>query len=224
MSSNEVCSVDGLRQRVRAASAESVRLTTLRDRLQAERDARQQEVAELTVEIDILSKVGELYQVLMDTLIVKQIEAVEGLVTESFQTIFDDQDLSFESEVSQKYGKVSIDFFVRSGPKDNPLSHRGRPLESFGGGPTSMASLIIRLLTIVRLKRHPLLLLDETLLAISDEYVAATSQLLRELSSKMGLDIVLVTHKPSFAEHADQAYRCSRVEEGGTEHLKVKRL
>lgn len=224
MSSDEVRSLDGLRQRVRSVAAKGVRLTTLRDRLQSERESKQREVADLSTEIDVLSKVGELYQVLMDALLVNQVRSVEDLVSESFQTIFDDQDLLFEADVSQKYGKVSIDFFIRSKKKDDPLSHRGKPLESFGGGPSSMASLVIRLLTIIRLKRYPILLLDETLLAISDEYVLATSQLLRELSSKMGLDVVLVTHKPAFAEHADQAYRCSCVEEDGLEHLKVKRL
>lgn len=226
MSGDEVHAVDELRQRVRAVSDTAVRLTTLRDRLQDEQVAKQKEVEELSARVELLTKVSELFRVLMDVMVVKQVRAIEGVVTEGLQSIFHDLDLRFESEVDQRYGKIAIDFFVRQGDKDNPLSHRGKPLEAFGGGPSSVASLILRLLTVLRLKLWPVLILDEALGAVSDEYTEQTGQFLRSLAGKMGVDVLLVTHKQAFLEHANQAYRCAEVvgDDGTTRHLTLRSI
>ena len=86
---------------------------------------------------DLDTKVGELFRLLMDLLVVKQVRSVENVVTEGLRTIFHDLELAFEADVGPKYGKVSVEFFIRQGAKDDPLSHRGRPLEAFGGGPST---------------------------------------------------------------------------------------
>lgn len=220
MRSDPVHAFEGLGSRVRALNDRSIQLVTLRDRLVAERDRSQSEIGDLSSRIELLTKVGELFRVLMDILIVKQVHAVENVVTEGLQTIFYDQDLSFEADVGPKYNKVAVEFFIREGSKDNPLSHRGRPLESFGGGPSSIASLALRILTVLRLKLWPLLVLDEALVAVSDDYIDQTGQFLQSLSSKLGFDVLLVTHKPAFLAHADVAYRCSNAtKDDGTRKL-----
>ena len=224
MRSDAIHAVEGLSQRVRAVGDAAVRLETLRDRLRSEQRTKRQEVEDLSAEIELLSKVSELFRVLMDALVVKQVRVIEDIVTEGLQSIFHDLDLRFESDVSQKYGKIAIDFFVRQGDKSDPLSHRGKPLEAFGGGPSSVASLVLRVLTVLRLKLHPLLVLDEALGAVSDEYTTQTGQFLRGLASKMGIDVLLVTHKQAFLEHAKQAYRCAEVmgDDGTTRHLALR--
>lgn len=224
MPGDAVHAVEGLKQRVRGLNGTAVRLTTLRDRLRAEQASKQREVQDLSARIELLTKVSELFRVLMDLLVVNQVRSVESVVTEGLRSIFHDLDLWFEADVDQKYGKIAIDFFLRQGDKDNPLSHRGRPLGSFGGGPSSVASLILRVLTVLRLKLWPLLLLDEALSAVSDDYIDATAQFLQGLAGKMGVDILLVTHKQGFLEHADQAYRCTEVisEDGKTRHLTMR--
>jgi hypothetical protein len=224
MSGDSVHAVEGLKQRVRALNGTAVRLVTLRDRLRAERASKQGEVQDLSAHIELLTKVSELFRVLMDLLVVNQVRSVESVVTEGLRSIFHDLDLTFEADVDQKYGKVAIDFFFRQGAKDNPLSHRGKPLGAFGGGPSSVASLILRVLTVLRLKLWPLLALDEALGAVSDDYIDATARFLRELAGKVKADILLVTHKQGFLEHADQAYRCTEVvsEDGKTRHLTLR--
>jgi len=220
MRSDAIHALEGLGQRVRALNDRSVQLVTLRDRLVAERDGARDEVEDLSKSIELLTKVSELFRVLMDILVVQQVHAVENVVTEGLQTIFHDQDLSFEADVGPKYNKVAVEFFIREGSKDNPLSHRGKPLEAFGGGPSSIASLALRILTVLRLKLWPLLVLDEALVAVSDDYIDQTGQFLQSLADKLGFDVMLVTHKPAFLDHADVAYRCSNVaKEDGTKKL-----
>lgn len=96
-------------------------------------------------------------------------------------------------------------------------------MDSFGGGPASIASLILRILTVMRLKLWPLLLLDETLAAVSADYVDQTGLFLERLTQKMGVDVLLVTHKPAFLDHANVTYQCAEVMgEDGARHLKLE--
>jgi DNA repair exonuclease SbcCD ATPase subunit len=203
-------------------SDRSLQLVTLRDSLQEEQAEVQAEVEALGGRIELLTKVGELFRMLLDLLVVKQVRAIERVVTEGLQTVIDDQALHFEADVSPKYNKISVDFFIRRGAKDNPLSHRGKPLEAFGGGPSCVASLTLRILTVRRLGLWPFLALDEALGGVSGEYVDQTGKFLQGIAAKMGFDILIITHKPAFLDHADVAYRCSEGEnEDGTTFLTI---
>lgn len=208
MQSDAVRSVDGLNRgfgaRVRALREASSRHRALRDRLEAEAEARRTEVLALQSKALQLLKVGELFRTLMDRLVERQKSIVEGLVTEGLAAIFHDQDLSFEAEVVQRANRVEMDLFLKRG--NDALAIRDNPLEAFGGGPSTIVSLFLRVFALRRLGRWPLLLLDETLPAVSAEYVDATGQFLNRLCATMGVDVLLVTHKPEFLDHASQAY------------------
>ena len=227
MRGDAVHAVEGLNRRTRALQDQSLRLKALRDRLRRDLEDKEAEVQTLSDRIDKLTKVSELFRVLMDLLVLKQVKSVEGIVTEGFRSVFYDQELSFESDVGPKYNKIAVDFYVRQGSKDDPLSHRGKPLDSFGGGPSSVASLILRVLAVMRMGRWPLLVLDEALGAVSEEYADQTALFLKGLAQKVGMDILLVTQtqKQSFCDHAASAYRCFEVvEEDGTRHLALRSL
>jgi ABC-type branched-subunit amino acid transport system ATPase component len=192
--------------RVKALEEKVSRLETLRGKLQEDLTAMKAEVEHLSTEIEVLTKVEELFRVLMDLLVVKQVRVIEEVITEGFQTILYDQNLHFESEISTKYNKISIDFLIREGDASDPIVIRGKPTSNFGGGAVSIASVILRVLALFRLKKFPLLLLDESLAAVSDEYIDETSRWLRAMASKMGIPILLVTHKRSYTDHCDLAY------------------
>jgi len=212
----------GQRLRVKALRESASGLQALRDQVRKDLGLRCQEVDALTCRIDALSKVGELFRVLMDMLVLDHVKSIEGVVTEGLRSIFTDQDLSFEAEISQRYNKVAIDFNIKQ--ENDVLPVRGHPLDSFGGGPASIASLILRILALIRLKRWPLLALDETLAAVSDDYIDQTGIFLRKLAEETGITILLVTHKPAFLDHATIAYRGVEVQEtDGVRHLRLQR-
>ena len=222
MSGDAVHAWQGLAGRVRALSDRSLQLVTLRDSLREERAEVQAEVVELGARIELVTKVSELFRMLLDIMVVQQVRAIEKVVTEGLQTVIDDQLLFFEADVSPKYNKVSVDFFVRRGAKDNPLSHRGKPLEAFGGGPSCVASLTLRILTVRRLGLWPFLALDEALGSVSNEYSDQMGLFLKAIASKLGFDILIITHKPALTDHADVAYQCSEaVNDDGTTNLTI---
>lgn len=211
-----------MRQRAGLLRDRKARLTTLHDRLQSDLALKENEVAQLSQRIEQLTLVAELFRWLMDAMVDQQVKSVEKVATNGLQTIFPDLNLSLESDVGPKYGKISVEFFLRRG--SGPTSHRGRPLDAFGGGPSSVVSLILRVLAIKKLGLFPLLVLDESLSAVSDEYIDLTSQFMKSLASRMGFDILLVTHKVPFAEHAKLTYRCQELTDGVTTHLALKKL
>jgi DNA repair exonuclease SbcCD ATPase subunit len=218
--------IASLEARVLKVLESRTRLTTLRDQLANDLASKEAEVVRLTNELDVLTKVTELFRHLMDQLIDKQVKVVERVATEGLQTVFPDLNLSLEAEVEPKYNKISVDFFFRRGPKGHRGSHRGHPLSSFGGGPASVVSLILRVLTVKKLNLAPCLILDESLGAVSPEYIESTSQFIGALAEKLGFDILLVTHKPSFLAHAKHSYRCQEdlEDDGVSTHLSLKRI
>jgi DNA repair exonuclease SbcCD ATPase subunit len=212
------------RRHVQDLTRRAARVQAARDQLAADLAERRREVEHLSARIERLTKVGELLRVLMDKLVLDQVRTVESVVTEGLRTIFFDQLLTFETEVSQKYNKVAIDFFIREGKE--AVAVRGHPLESFGGGPSSIASFILRLLALLRMKRAPVMFLDESLAAVSDDYVDTTGQFLQKLAASTGIDVLMVTHKSAFLDHADCAYQGhTMVEESdGTWSLGLRKI
>lgn len=226
MQGNSLHAVEGLSSysdRIRTLQDAATRLKAVRDEVLSSLDLKQTEIEELDAEHDVLVKVSELYRMLLDKLVLTQVHALEGLVTEGLKTIFFDQDLSFKAELATKYNKVSVDLFFCQGDPENG-GYKGPPLESFGGGPSSLASLVLRVMTLLRMKRRRILLLDETLMAVSDEYIDSTGQFLQRLAETSGLDILLVTHKPAFLEHAATAYQGTSLEVGSRKEFVARKL
>lgn len=223
MPSDTIHAFDAVIPRVKALEERVTHFKALRGRLQKDLVSKETEVVELSTKIDKLRKVEELFKALMDALVVKQVRVIEDIATEGLQTIFYDQDLYFETDVAPKYNKISIDFFLRQGSKQDPLSIRGKPLDSFGGGPNCVVSVILKVLTLQRMQKFPLLALDEALNAVSEVYVEGTGQFLRALCEKMGMDVMLITHKTSFADHADHSYHCREVVDGNQRFLQAKK-
>lgn len=224
MSSDAVHSLEALAARVGAVGTRTARYTALRDHAQQRCDHLRAEVTALGATIDRLVKVEELFRALLDLLVVNRVRVLEGVVSDGFQTIFSGLNLHFESDIGPKYGKVSIDFKIRQGGDDG-IVIRGSPLGSFGGGPASVASLILRVLTLLRLKRYPFLILDEVLQAVSDEFVDPTGRFLEGLARSMGVHVLMITHKPAYLDHATRSYQAhEEAMPSGERAIRMKRL
>lgn len=222
MSSHTLHALQGVR--LDNLLSRATRLQAVRDQLRDDLEAQQSEIVALTQRQETLTKVTELYRVLMDSMIMGQVRTIENVVNEGLRTIFHDQDLTFLAEVGTSRGKISVDFYLAKGDPERG-GFKGSLLESFGGGPASVASLLLRILTLLRLKRRRLLVLDETLGAVSDDYIEATGTLLHKLAATSGLDVLLVTHKAAFLDHAKVSYQGeSRAGTDGLDEFVVKRL
>lgn len=168
---------------------------------EAYRAQRAAEVAALEQEVGLLGLTEAALIALLQQTSSANLQAIEALVTSGLQAIFEDLALTFHFDVDQTRGQQSLTPTIAShGIVEGPL------LDSHGGGPAQVVALLLRLLTVHRLGLFPLVVLDESLNMVSDQYIDATTLFLQGLCARLGLTLLVVTHKRRFAEGATRAY------------------
>lgn len=180
-----------------------------RDSIARRLASTQVEVKSLENETALLELVCGLFRTLIDQEVTMSVQAVEKLQTEGLQTVFDDQKLKVTASVKTERGKVSVDL-VTSQVHPGGLEIEGESVEAFGGAVSTVQSILLRVIIIMRRGLRPLLLLDETLPAFDSNYVHNMGKFLSTLCERLDLDILLVAHNPAFVDAADHAYRIEK--------------
>lgn len=177
----------------------------LRDALVSQIQVCEQHLAHLESEERILDLVAALLRQLIDTEVTEGVQAVESLQTEGLREIFHDQNLSVKAEVEESRGRISVTLMTGREFQDGTVVW-GIAEDSFGGSVFTMQSILMRITVIFRRSMRPLLLLDETLAAVSNKYVDRAAQFLSQLCDKLNLDILLITHDEAVVGMAKNAY------------------
>ena len=149
---------------------------------------------------------GGVLRTLIDDEVTLSVKAVEELLTDGLRAVFEDQDLSVRADVDVQRGKVSVDLITVQRQADGTVTE-GLSREAFGGAVTTVQSVLLRTIVIVRRGLRPVMFLDETLPAFDANYVGNMGAFLRSMCAKLGMDILLVSHNPAMVEAADRAYR-----------------
>ena len=165
-----------------------------------------QDIERLIEEDRVIGLVAELFRQMIDQEVTMGVQAVERLQTEALQAVFDDQDLRVKARVETSRGKISVDL-VTVERKADGTEIEGLWDDSFGGSVATVQSILLRLIIILRQGLFPLILLDESLPAIEDNYITNIGRFLSTLCARLGVDILLVTHNPETVGAADRAYR-----------------
>jgi ABC-type thiamine transport system ATPase subunit len=100
----------------------------------------------------------------------------------------------------------------------------GDVADTFGGAVATLQSILLRILVILKRGMTPVLFLDESLGAMEHRYAVNMGMFLSELSGRMGLDILLITHHthPDFLGLANVRYH-ARQNKGQTIIEKVEK-
>ncbi len=167
----------------------------------------QEEVADLSETVETLDRVTILLNSLGEDRQLKAQSIIEQLVTRGLQTIFDES-LSFHIVQSVRGKTANVEFLVRTTLEGQVIETP--VMEARGGGLAATIGFLLRLVVMLLskgTKTENILLLDETFAHVSAEYLDPLRQFLREVVDKTGVQIVMVTHQPEFAEDADKVYR-----------------
>lgn len=165
-------------------------------------------VKDLDSDVEVLVLASTVLEQLLKSVSVESLATVEKLVSYGLRVSFHDLSIALKIEASQKRGVQYLDLkFVDKGVEAPILS-------AFGGGPASVCAFLLRLLVCRRLNLAPVLLLDEPFSFVSSDYVGNVAKLLRELSDKLGITILLVTHDRGFIPHATFAYEGKETSNG----------
>lgn len=130
---------------------------------------------------------------------------VSELVTLAMAGVFDDP-YEFEIEFVQRRGRTEADlWFVRGGQKIHPMS-------ASGGGAVDVASFALRvsLWSLAPVRTRNVLVLDEPLHFLKGEVLPEKgSAMIKEISEKMGLQVIMISHIPDQIEGADRVFNVS---------------
>lgn len=118
---------------------------------------------------------------------------------------------SFGVEFIEKRNKTEADLhFLRDDIKYDPLT-------SVGGGPVDVASFALRmaLWSLKRPRTRNVIVLDEPFRFLSRDLQPKAGLMLKEVSDKLGLQIIMITHNSDLIEAGDKVFE-TNIEKGIT--------
>lgn len=123
---------------------------------------------------------------------------ISDITTLAMEAVFPDP-YTINIDFIERRGKTECDiFFVRN---DNKID----PLESSGYGAVDIAAFALRIASwVLDGKSRNIIILDEPMRFLSDDLRPQASRMLKELSSKLNLQLIMITHDPQFTVDADQ--------------------
>ena len=141
------------------------------------------------------------------------IQAVSAATQEKLQFhISDITSLALEGVFPDPYS-LKVEFQVRRNKTECDIfferdSKRIEPLEASGVGAVDIASLALRIASwsMMRPRTRPTIILDEPFKHLSEEYQESASEMIKELSRKLGLQFIIVSHKPILTTYADRVF------------------
>jgi len=132
------------------------------------------------------------------------IDKISSIVTDALKKVLD-KNLAFEMQLSTERNQADIKFLV----KDLTMNKSYEILNSFGGGLADIVSFPLRVSLL--LKWSPqlsrILIMDETFKAVDVTNQAFLGEFVRQLSEKLNLQILLITHSPELASKAHQQFK-----------------
>lgn len=193
------------------------KLGTYRDILQSQINTLEAEEIRLSHRAELHQKCSEIFKAWLEDSMKRNVDSMAELATTGLRHVMHDQKLTFSIKQEPKYNRLAMRFIL----EDNGVE--GDPIQSYGGGAAVVISFVLRIAVMARMKMANLLILDESMPALSAAYIPAAGAFMRQLSEETGINILMVTHNPEFLNHAHIAYE-GRKDGAGIGSLKLRRL
>jgi DNA repair exonuclease SbcCD ATPase subunit len=186
-------------------------LTELRREIERKKGKKQ----ELERNIEIMqNKVIESEQYLINLEKARSIINLVGMETQQQLQfhISDIASLALESIFKEAY-KLKLEFVERRNKSECDIMFERNedtfdPLDASGGGPVDVASFALRIASwSMALKRtRNVIILDEPMRFLSTEYRENASEMIKEVSKKLGIQFIIITHDPILTTYADKTF------------------
>lgn len=127
-------------------------------------------------------------------------ECISELANLALAAVFEEP-YKVEIEFVERRGQTEADiYFVRDGVRIDPMT-------ASGGGALDIASFALRLAVWSLGKSRPLFILDEPFRNLSLDLQEKAGLMLKALSEKMGIQVIMVSHNPEIISGADKVIR-----------------
>ena len=135
---------------------------------------------------------------------------ISDITSLALEAIFNDP-YKLEAEFVERRNKTECDlYFTRNGERINPI-------DASGGGTVDVASFALRIASwsMQNPKSRNTIILDEPLKFLSADMQEKASQMLKEISTKLGIQFIIVTHESTLTPFADKIFE-TRIRKGIT--------
>lgn len=129
---------------------------------------------------------------------------ISDITSLALEAVFPDP-YNLTVEFVQRRNKTECDlYFERVGERMDPLT-------ASGGGAVDVASFALRIASwsMMRPRTRNVIILDEPLRFVSEDLQERASQMIKELSQKLGLQFIIVTHNDTLTAYADKVFEVS---------------
>jgi len=147
---------------------------------------------------------------LIDVLSRKHINHLETLLNSAVQSIFYDKDYKIEFEISEYRNNNNLTIYLIETLEDG--SEIKTDIKNNGFGLKSIIGLILQVYFIMYHNQSRILFMDESLSAISTNYIEYVRELIKSLTKEYGFIFILVNHDPRWNDLADRVYEMNNGE------------
>jgi len=127
---------------------------------------------------------------------------ISDITSLALEAVFDDP-YELVAEFVQRRNKTECDlYFSRDGDRVDPLS-------ASGGGAVDVAAFALRIAawSMASPKTRNVIILDEPLRFLSEDKQERASMMIKELSDRLGIQFIIITHETTLTEYADKTFR-----------------
>lgn len=160
----------------------------------------EQETSARQAELEVLTEAERLLMELLGSRKANTEVLLSKWLTFALSYVLDDQELEGHVSIIQKGGQTQIELVVSKDGKERDL------LRSLGGGTADIVSFVMQVVVLMLSDRRKILIADEPFSQVSEEYLPNVARFLEVLSTKMDLQILLVTHSETLARAGDKVY------------------
>ena len=173
------------------------RNTFLKDSLEEKKEKIQEDISTINNEASSLTELKDFLMTVSANYRDQLCNLFTSLVTEALTSIFE-KDIRFNIRLYSYRNEPAIDISVI---EDNLEVD---PQKSCGGGLNDVISFVIKIIFIYLKRSSKIIILDEPLKFLSRDYIEQSSNFIHEISKRMNIQIILVSHKPDLEISCDK--------------------
>jgi DNA repair exonuclease SbcCD ATPase subunit len=149
-------------------------------------------------EYDNSLKAREIVQIVASETQKKLEYQISNLVSSALASVFPEP-YEFQLRFIQRRNKTEADLiFLKGGNETDDL------INTAGGGAVDIASFALRIALWSIKRTRPVMIIDEAFRFLSLDLQEKASNMIKEISTKLGLQIIMVSHLPGMIKEADK--------------------
>jgi len=129
---------------------------------------------------------------------------ISKLVTTAIASVFSEDNIEFVVRIEQRRNKTECDLFFKE------FGQEYKPLEGSGFGAVDIASFALIIAFWSLKKNRPTMILDEPLASLSPDLQHKASDMLQMISTKLGIQIIMISHQEDVNIAADKTFIVSK--------------